>query len=131
MKELVQQAAQFKKTFKQPVAHSPTIPSEKEIILRCNLAQEELAEFYEACLAKDHVEVFDSLVDQLYVLIGTAHSCGMGAALEAGFKEVHRSNMTKLGANGLPIFREDGKIIKGPNYEEPNLKQVLENIYSK
>ena len=97
--------------------------------LRYKLALEELDEFKEAAAAKDIVGMYDALIDQLYILLGTVHACGMGVALEEGFYEVHRSNMTKLGEDGNPIYREDGKVIKSERYDPPNLQKVLKETY--
>lgn len=131
MKELVLKLKEFHQAFNAPVEHSPYIPDDATVRLRYNLALEELQEFMDACQTENHVKIFDALVDQLYILIGTAHVFGMADALEAGFAEVHRSNMTKLNAEGKPVFREDGKIIKSELYEEPDLHTVLLNTYSK
>ena len=84
----------------------------------------------DACQTEDCVKVFDALVDQLYILIGTAHAFGMADALEAGFEEVHRSNMTKLDADGKPVYREDGKVIKSALFQAPDLDKVLKETYS-
>lgn len=131
MQELIKKVKEFHYSFNVPVQHSPYIPDDAIVRLRYNLAMEELQEFVDACQVQDHVKIFDALVDQLYILIGTAHVFGMADALEAGFAEVHRSNMTKLNAEGKPVFREDGKIIKSELYEEPDLHTVLLNTYSK
>lgn len=95
--------------------------------LRFNLAQEELDEYKEAYEENDLTEILDSLVDQAYILYGTILRHGLQNVFEKAFKEVHSSNMSKLGEDGKPIYREDGKIMKGKNFFKPNLKQFLKN----
>tara|TARA_R110000868_G_scaffold28617_4_gene107118 strand:+ start:14427 stop:14822 length:396 start_codon:yes stop_codon:yes gene_type:complete len=129
MKDLINDVAEFHKAFGIPVESSPTIPSVEIQKLRYDLALEELNEFKEACEQKDIVEVFDAIVDQLYILLGTANSFGLGDALINGFKEVHRSNMTKLDSNGQVIRHPSGKVAKSELYEEPDLEQVIKEIY--
>jgi len=90
------------------------------------LGKEELLEYLEACNNDDLVEITDALADQLYILLGTMVAHGMGDIIEDVFDEVHRSNMSKLGEDGKPIYREDGKILKGPDYFHPNLKEILD-----
>jgi len=80
----------------------------------------------EAALAGDAVEIADALGDQLYILCGTILSHGMQHVIEEVFMEIQSSNMSKLGADGQPIYREDGKVMKGPNYFRPNIAQILE-----
>lgn len=125
MIEQLSKVEEFHKAFGVPVHYKPVIPNEETIKLRYDLAQEELNEFLEACQNKDSVAIFDALVDQLYILLGTAHAFGFGPYLEEGFAEVHRSNMTKLDETGRPVYREDGKVIKSPLYEKPDLVTVL------
>ena len=129
MKQMIDDVKAFHNAFNIPTEKLPTIPSKEICDLRYKLALEELDEFKEAVEANDSIEIFDSLVDQLYILIGTAHACGMAQALEEGFKEVHRSNMTKLDADGKPIYREDGKVKKSELFEEPKLEAILTKIY--
>ncbi len=88
------------------------------------LIKEELQELFVAMAEKDIVEVADALTDILYVTYGAGHAFGID--LDACFREVQRSNMSKLGEDGKPIYREDGKILKGPDYSEPDLKKVLD-----
>jgi predicted HAD superfamily Cof-like phosphohydrolase len=87
--------------------------------------EEENNEYLEACMNNDKVEIADALGDQLYVLLGTINTHGMQSIIEPIFEEIHASNMSKLGTDGKPIYREDGKILKGENYFRPNLKQFL------
>ncbi|WP_047415990.1 nucleoside triphosphate pyrophosphohydrolase family protein [Cellulophaga sp. Hel_I_12] len=94
--------------------------------LRFNLMDEENKEYLEAAEANNLIEVADALGDMLYILCGTILEHGMQYKIEEVFNEIQRSNMSKLGADGKPIYREDGKVLKGPNYFSPNIKQILE-----
>jgi predicted HAD superfamily Cof-like phosphohydrolase len=93
--------------------------------LRFRLMDEENKEYLEAAMAGDLVEVADALGDMLYILCGTIIEHGLQDKIEAVFAEIQRSNMSKLGADGQPIYREDGKVMKGPNYSPPDLARVL------
>jgi len=95
-------------------------------LLRFNLMDEENKEYLEAANKNDLVEVADALGDMLYILCGTILEHGMQYKIEEVFAEIQRSNMSKLGADGKPIYREDGKVLKGPNYFKPNISGVLE-----
>lgn len=114
----------FMKTFGQEVKTVPEFPDKDTIELRIELIGEELNEFWDACDQKDIVAAADALADILYVTYGAAHAFGID--VDACFAEVQRSNMSKLGEDGKPIYREDGKVLKGPNYSEPDLKSVLQ-----
>ncbi len=94
--------------------------------LRFNLMDEENKEYLEAAQNNDMVEVADALGDMLYILCGTILEHGMQHKIEEVFEEIQRSNMSKLGADGKPIYREDGKVLKGPNYFKPNIQQILD-----
>ncbi len=94
--------------------------------LRFNLMDEENNEYFEAVQNNDLVEVADALGDMLYILCGTILEHGMQHKIEQVFEEIQRSNMSKLGADGKPIYREDGKVLKGPNYFKPNIEDILE-----
>ncbi len=93
--------------------------------LRFELMKEENQEYLEATKNGDVVEVADALGDMLYILCGTILAHGMQDKIEEVFTEIQRSNMSKLGKNGKPIYREDGKVLKGPHYSEPDLKEIL------
>jgi predicted HAD superfamily Cof-like phosphohydrolase len=93
--------------------------------LRHRLMAEENEEYLEAALNGNYVEVADALGDKLYVLLGTIIEHGMQDVIQSVFEEIHRSNMSKLGADGKPIYREDGKAIKGENYVPPNITNIL------
>ena len=89
--------------------------------LRFNLMDEENNEYLEAATNNDMIEVADALGDMLYILCGTILEHGMQYKIEEVFNEIQRSNMSKLGEDGKPIYREDGKVLKGPNYFKPNI----------
>ncbi len=105
----------------QPTA---TLPDDVAAV-RLALLEEELEEYRQALAAGDLVEIADALTDLLYVLLGTMISHGLQDAAEDLFAEVHRSNMTKLGPDGRVIYREDGKVLKPPTFEPPDLRRVL------
>jgi predicted HAD superfamily Cof-like phosphohydrolase len=113
----------FMETFGQEVKTKPEFPDDDTVSLRIELIAEELNELFDACEKKDIVEVADALTDILYVTYGAGHAFGID--LDKCFKEVQRSNMSKLGEDGKPIYRDDGKVLKGSNYSEPDLKSVL------
>lgn len=94
--------------------------------LRFALMEEENREYLEAANKGNLVEVADALGDMLYILCGTILEHGMQHKIDEVFEEIQRSNMSKLGLNGKPVYREDGKVLKGPNYFKPNLKAILE-----
>ncbi|WP_431158754.1 hypothetical protein [Winogradskyella poriferorum] len=96
-------------------------------MLRYKLMREENEEYLEAANDGDLVEVADALGDMLYILCGTIIEHGLQYKIEEVFDEIQRSNMSKLGADGEPIYREDGKVLKGPNYFKPQIKAILEN----
>ncbi|MGJ8658708.1 hypothetical protein [Cellulophaga fucicola] len=99
---------------------------EQKNLLRFNLMDEENKEYLEAANNNDMVEVADALGDMLYILCGTILEHGMQYKIEEVFNEIQRSNMSKLGADGKPVYREDGKILKGPNYFKPSIASILE-----
>ena len=117
---------EFHNAFGIESANSRTFDvSEQKIILRYNLMKEENEEYLEAAQNKDLVEVADALGDMLYILCGTILSHGMQHKITEVFEEIQRSNMSKLGSDGKPIYREDGKILKGPHYFKPNIASIL------
>ena len=117
-------AGDFMSSFGQEVLDTPTLPSAHLAKLRLELIREEFEELTVATNAMDIVEIADALTDILYVVYGAGHAFGID--LDECYHEVHRSNMSKLGADGKPIYREDGKILKGPDYFHPNLKDILD-----
>ena len=114
---------EFMNTFGQEVKKDPDWPSEDTQKLRLELIAEELEEMWDAIEDQDLVGVADALTDILYVTYGAGHAFGID--LDRCFAEVQRSNMSKLVEDSKPIYREDGKVMKGPNYSEPDLKNTL------
>jgi predicted HAD superfamily Cof-like phosphohydrolase len=125
MEKHIKQVAQFHKAFGHPVNEMLKFPALDRIILRHTLIQEEVLELLQASAKGDAVGVADAITDCLYILYGTALEWGLGDKLPDLFDEVHRSNMSKLDANGKPLYREDGKIIKSENYTPPHLKDIV------
>ena len=115
----------FMSTYGQDVKVKASFPEKKILQLRIDLIEEELNELKEAINNNDIVGVADALTDILYVTYGAGHSFGVN--LDQCFEEVQRSNMSKLGENGKPIYNESGKVMKGPNYFVPNLKKIIES----
>ncbi len=113
----------FMRTFGQEVKKKSGFSSNKINDLRINLIEEELNEFKDAMSKKDLKEVADALTDILYVTYGAGHAFGIN--LDDCFEEVQKSNMSKLGNDGKPIYNEHGKVMKGPNYFKPNLNKFL------
>ena len=114
----------FMQTFGQEVKIKAEFPKEKIVKLRYDLIKEELNELQNAMNTKNLKEIADALTDILYVTYGAGHAYGID--LDKCFKEVQKSNMSKLGEDGKPIYNEKGKVMKGPKYFEPNLKQFIE-----
>ena len=113
----------FMSTFGQEIKKKPSLSTDKINNLRINLIEEELKEFKEAILKKDLKEVADALTDILYVTYGAGHAFGID--LDKCFAEVQKSNMSKLGLDGKPIYNDKGKVMKGPNYFKPNLNKFV------
>ena len=114
----------FMETFGQMVRTKPQFPNEQTMQLRYDLIKEELNELEQAMRTRNLKEIADALTDILYVTYGAGYAYGID--LDKCFKEVQRANMSKLGGDGNPIYNEKGKVMKGPNYSEPNLKQFVE-----
>ncbi|ATA93167.1 hypothetical protein CGC54_01810 [Capnocytophaga canimorsus] len=128
MKEKIEAVTAFHQAFGLGIRHTPTTDLTEEIIkLRFNLMAEENQEYLQAAQNKDLVEVADALGDMLYILCGTIIEHGMQHKIDAVFQEIQRSNMSKLGAEGKPIYREDGKVMKGPDYFPPDIAKILNN----
>jgi len=115
---------EFHRVFKTHIADKVGFPEMKIRAMRIRLLAEEMDEYITGEQTDNIVEVADGLADMLYIIFGTAVSYGI--PLEKVFDEVHASNMSKLDANGNPIYREDGKILKGPNYFKPRIKEILD-----
>ena len=118
---------EFNEAFKIKYSKNQKVDlDESTIELRYRLMQEENDEYLEAARKKDLVEIADALGDKLYILCGTILAHGLQDKIVEVFDEIQRSNMSKLSADGTPVIREDGKILKGPNYFKPNIKSILE-----
>lgn len=126
MTEQLKKVQNFHQIFQQKDAEEPTLVDPETFHLRYRLMEEENMEYVEACIKGDLVEIADALGDQLYILCGTILKHGLQDKIEEIFEEIQRSNMSKLGENGKPIFREDGKILKGPGYFRPDIKKILD-----
>ena len=98
---------------------------ENKNMLRFNLMKEENEEYLEAAQNNDLVEIADALGDMMYILCGTIIEHGLQDIIEVVFEEIQRSNMSKLGADGKPIYREDGKVMKGPGYFKPDFSKII------
>ena len=126
MKNKIDAVKAFHTAFKIGYKEKPTADlGQAKNELRFNLMKEENEEYLEAAQNGDLVEVADALGDMLYILCGTIIEHGMQDKIEEVFNEIQRSNMSKLGENGEPIYREDGKVLKGPNYFKPNIAEIL------
>ena len=127
MKDKILAVKEFHKAFKLDYLDKPKADlGMNKNKLRFNLMKEENEEYFEAANNNDMVEVADALGDMLYILCGTIIEHGMQHKIDEIFSEIQNSNMSKLGADGNPIYREDGKVLKGPNYFKPNIKGILE-----
>lgn len=135
MQDLILKVKDFQQTFDQVVNRKPTLVDLELANLRFELMKEENEEYMQAVIDKDVVEVADALGDQLYILIGTILSHGMQEVIVDVFNEIHRSNMSKLDENGMPIIngkngvlditRELGKVLKSTRYSKPNFDKIL------
>ena len=128
MKNKIAAVTKFHTAFKLNMNNSPIAHiGEDRNLLRYKLMREENEEYLEAANNNDLVEVADALGDMLYILCGTIIEHGMQDKIEAVFNEIQRSNMSKLGEDGEPIYREDGKVLKGPNYFKPDISDILDS----
>jgi predicted HAD superfamily Cof-like phosphohydrolase len=126
MLEQLNKVAEFHNAFGQENGKYPRPLDEYEFNLRHSLMQEENDEYLEACFKNSLVDIADALGDQLYILCGTILKHGMQHIIEDVFNEIQASNMSKLGDDGKPVLREDGKILKGPQYFRPDLSKFIE-----
>jgi predicted HAD superfamily Cof-like phosphohydrolase len=127
MKEQLAAVATFHEVF--GIGNANRVTAEigtEQALLRYTLMREENEEYLEAARQGDLVEIADALGDMLYILCGTILKHGLHEVIEEVFAEIQASNMSKLGADGKPIYREDGKVLKGPNYFPPDLKGLLQ-----
>ena len=126
MKKQIDHVETFHDAFGIKNNHNPVADLDKEVfVLRHRLMHEENEEYLEACKNGDLVEIADALGDMMYILCGTILAHGLQDKMEDIFEEIQRSNMSKLGADGKPIYREDGKIMKGPDYFKPDIKTMV------
>lgn len=126
MKNQLDSVRQFHSSFGLGISEVPKASLGEAVnLLRYNLMKEENEEYLEAVQNNDLVEVADALGDMLYILCGTIIEHGLQYKIEEVFAEIQRSNMSKLGENGLPLYREDGKVMKGPNYFKPDFTEIL------
>jgi predicted HAD superfamily Cof-like phosphohydrolase len=130
MKEQLKKVEEFHKAFGQENGRWPRLIPNSEYDLRHTLMKEENDEYLDACYKKSLVEIADALGDQLYILCGTILKHGMQHIIEDVFNEIQESNMSKLGEDGKPVLRPDGKILKGPGYFRPNINKFLEDASS-
>jgi len=127
LKETIEAVETFHNAFGIENNYTPTTElTEAEILLRYKLMREENEEYLEAAQNGDIVEIADALGDQLYILCGTILKHGLQHKIAEVFQEIQRSNMSKLDADGKPIYREDGKVMKSELYFKPNIKVILE-----
>ena len=127
IKKPIEAVTLFHRAFGLGIENKPTASLPETLsMLRFNLMKEENEEYLEAAKTGNLIEVGDALGDMLYILCGTILSHGMQHKITDVFKEIQRSNMSKLGSDGKPIYREDGKVLKGPNYFKPDIAAVLE-----
>jgi len=120
MKKQIEQVREFESAFKINT-------DSQTAFTKFNLLLEELEEYVAAAKANNDVEIADAITDILYIAFGIVTKHNLDDKMEALFDEVHSSNMSKLGQNGTPIYREDGKVLKGPLYFKPNLKKILDS----
>lgn len=126
IKKPIEAVTKFHESFGLGIEHTPKADLLKNISeLRFNLMKEENEEYLQAVQDEDLIEIGDALGDMLYILCGTIIAHGFQDKIESIFDEIQRSNLSKLGADGKPIYRKDGKVMKGPNYFKPNLKKIL------
>lgn len=126
IKKPIKAVTKFHESYGLGIEHTPKANLPKNISeLRFNLMKEENEEYLQAAQDEDLIEIGDALGDMLYILCGTIIAHGFQDKIESIFDEIQRSNMSKLGADGKPIYRKDGKVMKGPNYFKPDLKKIL------
>tara|TARA_B100000767_G_scaffold193808_1_gene180935 strand:- start:2172 stop:2564 length:393 start_codon:yes stop_codon:yes gene_type:complete len=126
IKKPIEAVTKFHESYGLAIEHNPKANLPENISeLRFNLMKEENEEYLQAAQDEDLIEIGDALGDMLYILCGTIIAHGFQDKIESIFDEIQRSNMSKLGKDGKPIFRKDGKVLKGPNYFKPDLKKIL------
>ena len=129
MQKQIKAVKEFHTAFKLGHSENPVADlGENKKMLRYNLMKEENEEYLEAVQKNDLIEIADALGDMMYILCGTIIEHGLQHKIEEVFDEIQRSNMSKLDENGKPIYREDGKVMKGPNYFKPDFSKILGGI---
>ncbi len=127
MQKQIESVKLFHETYQLGYSETPkSTLGEAKNFLRFNLMKEENEEYLQAANDGNLVEIADALGDMLYILCGTIIEHGLQHKIEAVFEEIQRSNMSKLGMDGKPIYREDGKVMKGPNYFQPDIQKILD-----
>lgn len=124
MKKAFEQLKEFHEIYDCHRSEKPNLPSQDVRDMRQRILEEEYTEYLDAEQDNNIVEIADALADIIYVAIGTAVAYGI--PIDKIFEEVHNSNMSKLGQDGKPLRREDGKVLKGPNYFRPNIKRIID-----
>ena len=131
MQKQINAVKEFHTAFKIGHSENPIADlGESKKMLRYNLMKEENEEYLEAAQKNDLVEIADALGDMMYILCGTIIEHGLQHKIEEFFDEIQRSNMSKLGEDGQPIHREDGKVMKGPNYFKPDFSKIRSTVHS-
>ncbi|PKH68559.1 hypothetical protein CXF59_04395 [Flavobacterium sp. ALD4] len=126
MQKQIDSVKEFHTAFKIGHSESPIANlGDSKNTLRYHLMKEENEEYLEAVQNNDLIEIADALGDMMYILCGTIIEHGLQHKIEAVFDEIQRSNMSKLDESGNPIYREDGKVMKGPNYFKPDFSKIL------
>jgi len=125
MEKQLKAVAKFHRAFQQVDGVWPQNLEQDEAILRHRLMIEETNEYIDACFKNSLIDIADALGDQLYILCGTILKHGMQHIIEDVFEEIQASNMSKLGEDGKPVLRDDGKILKGPGYFKPDLSKFI------
>lgn len=123
MKQALEKVDEFHRAFHVPTRSLPGLPGNDRRSLRADLLKEEYCEYLYAEYTDNLLRIADALADMVVIICGTALEYGI--PLDRVFEEVHRSNMSKLGADGKPVYREDGKVLKGPGYFRPNIMRAL------
>ena len=125
-KDMVNNVMTFHDVYGQPYSTQVTLIEEERYKMRHRLQKEENDEYLKACEEKDIVEIAHEIADEFYVLVGKVISHGLQDKIMDVFDEIQRANMSKLGLDGKPIYREDGKVLKGPNYTPPDVKKLFQ-----
>lgn len=123
---MVNDVITFHKTYGQPYSKKATLIEKSDYEMRHRLQKEENDEYLKACEEKDIVEIAHEITDEFYVLVGKTIRHGLQDIIPAVWDKIQRANMSKLGPDGKPIYREDGKVLKGPNYAPPDVKKLFQ-----